>query len=358
MVQAKRDPLRELQALPHPPPAAPLPAQADLVRLASNESPWGASPAVKSALADALREGAPGLHRYPADGGGALREALALRHAVAPDEVMVGNGSTELLALIAQASLRAGGSAVFAPASFVYYGMATRMAGGEPVESAAHTAEALLAATRPDTRVLFLAQPGNPSGALLPREELEWLVDALPAEILLVVDQAYADYEDPLEYPDAVRLLRRRERLAVLHTFSKLHGLAALRVGHLIAAREVVAALERVRPPFNVGALAQVAALAALGDLEHPARVRALNLEARRELLVQAQLRGLTAQAAHGNFALVAGPLPGAELAEALASRGILVQPQRGPLARFVRVTLGRPEELAHFWSALDELRR
>jgi histidinol-phosphate aminotransferase len=345
---------RHRQLPPVPRPGSP----EAVIDLASNGNPLGPTGAVRARLRAALDEGDAGLLRfYPAGDGLDLRVALAARRGVDPEQILLGNGSTELISLATQAMLMDGGSGLAARHTFSPFGRAVQAAGGRFIQCRGEVAEAdpdaLLAAVQPDTRIAYLANPNNPTGVLLDRPALTRLVRGLRPDILLVVDQAYAEYEDPATYPDAADFLAERGNLLVLHTFSKIHGLAALRIGYALAGAGLAGLLERVRRPFNTNGLAQVAALAALAGDDQVAAARLRNDAARQAFLAEAGRYRCRASGQAGSFLLLETVYPARELARDLFHRGVLVSPLDGyALPNHVRVAMGTPADMAAFWRA------
>lgn len=329
-----------------------------IVKLASNENPWGPTEAVKARVLAAVagtEDEAMGL--YPVSDGYYLRRAIAERRGLRLEQVLLGNGSTEIIEMVAKAALLDGGTAVIPKHSFAIYGIATLAVGGKVIETHADTAQvdvdAILTAVRADTRIVYLGNPNNPTGVLIPRRDLELLVRGLREDIVLVVDQAYSEYEDPYTYPDAVRYLPEREGLLVLHTFSKIHALAGLRIGYGLGGAELLQLLERVRSPFNTNHLAQVAAEVAVNDLAFEADCRTRNREARAAFVAEATLHRCRVSGEAGNFVLLESAFPAQDLFQELLKRGVIVRPMQGyGLPEAVRVTLGRPEEMEAFWKA------
>jgi histidinol-phosphate aminotransferase len=329
-----------------------------IVKLASNENPWGPTEAVKARVLEAVKGSRDeGLGLYPVSDGFYLRTAISRRRGFNLDQVILGNGSSEILEMAAKAALLGGGSAVAPKHSFAIYGIATQTAGGRfiecPATATALDVDAILAAVQPDTRIVFLGNPNNPTGTMLDRPALERLVRDLRDDILLVVDQAYAEYEDPEAYPDAAAYLPERSNLLVLHTFSKIHALAALRIGYGLGHHKLLALLERVRSPFNTNMLAQAAAEVAVQDHAFETFSRARNAEAREAFFQEAKDHRCTASGQGGNFVLLESMLPATEFFKDLLRAGVIVRPMHGyELPNHVRVTLGRPEEMAAFWQA------
>jgi histidinol-phosphate aminotransferase len=277
-----------------------------LVRLSSNESPLGPSPRV----VEAIRQEAPRVHLYPDGGSLALRQALARRLMIAPEQVIAANGADELLSLIATAAFEAGDEVVVTRPAFEPYTTVTMLAGASVVESPLADYETDLDDVRRRisgrTKAVFLCSPHNPATTIVRRGPLSALLQALGDDgPLVVLDEAYGDFCDEPEYPNGVEVLRHYPRLLVLRTFSKIAGLAGLRVGYAIGTAETIDRLNRVRAPYNVNRLGQVAALAALEDGEHLARTRALVLEERAFLSRELARRGYRFPPSQANFLLV-----------------------------------------------------
>ena len=332
----------------------------ELVMLAGNGNPQAPAAAVRARVLQAAGE--PGsVGSYPDPGGQSLRAAIAARHHLRPGQVLLGNGSSELIELAARALLLDGGSGLAARHSFSRYGFAIQAAGGRFIQCHATASEVeadiLLAAVQPDTRIVFLGHPDNPTGTLLDRDALVHVVRALRQDILLVVDQAYAEYVDPDAYPDAAGHLDQRANLLVLHTFSKIHGLAGLRIGYGIANQELIGLLEGLRSPFNTNHLAQVAAEAAIADAPFEASSRLENLAARAGFLAQAGRHRCRVTGQAGNFMLMETMLPAQVLYRELLSRGVRVRPMDDHgLPNHVRVAMGTGPALAAFWKAASAI--
>lgn len=333
-----------------------------VVKLASNENPWGPTEAVKARVA-AVISGSDyeGLGLYPVSDGHYLRRRIAERKGVALEQVVLGNGSSEILEMIAKAAFLDGGSAVIPRHSFAIYGIATLTAGGRVIESRASTTELdvddVLRSVQEDTRLVYLGHPNNPTGIRLERAALERLLRALREDIVLVVDQAYAEYEEPAEYPDAAGYLDEHPNLLVLHTFSKIHALAGLRIGYGLGSKELMGCIERVRSPFNTNHLAQAAAEVAVQDLAFEAFSRRKNAEARAAFVREAARHRCQLSGSGGNFILLETAFPAADLFRSLLQRGVIVRPMQGyGLPSHIRVTLGRPDEMDAFWAAAGPL--
>ncbi len=335
-----------------------------VVKLASNENPLGPSPLGIVAASRALAEA----HRYPDGGSHQLREALSRHLGLPPDHVVPGQGSNELIELIVQTYCTAG-EEVLAPAySFSCYRLASE-AHRTPYREAplgerfAVDIAALLAAVTPATKVVFLANPNNPTGTYVTAPAFAELCAKLPAHIILCVDEAYLEYVRAADYPDGIAALGARERLILLRTFSKAYGLAALRVGYAIGRPAVIGWMHRVRMAFNVATPAQVGAARALDDREHVAAAVALN---RRELPRMAERLlnfGFEVLPSQGNFLLVAVPggIKGGARAlyEKLLDEGVIVRPLGGyALPNHLRITVGTEAENARLYEALARVLR
>lgn len=323
-------------------------APRDAVRLASNENPYGASPHVREAVMGSLE----GLHRYPDPSGAWLREQLGAHLGLPATQVLVGNGATELLDLVARGVLAPGDNTLYANPSFVMFRIAPMRMGAEVREvplrpDGRMDLQALLQAVDAKTKLVYLANPNNPTGTYVGRRELLAFAGDLPAHVLLVVDEAYAEYVVAPDFPNGTELFDIRERVAVVRTFSKCHGLAGLRVGYLAAPPTVINAIERARLPFNVNSLAQVAAAAALGDSAHIASCCRRNREEMMWLWPRLQAMGLGVTPSQANFLLV--NLGSTDVVNALAQHQVMVR-SMSPygLATSARVTLGtRAENMA-----------
>jgi histidinol-phosphate aminotransferase len=248
-----------------------------VIKLASNENPLGPSP---KALA-VINETAATLHRYPDGGAFKLRQALAHRWKVTDEQIILGNGSDEILGLLARTFLSPGDEAVMAAHTFVIYHMEVTAAHGKavtvPLKDWRHDVAAMAGAITDRTRLVFLCNPNNPTGTMVSAEEVAWLIARIPDHVVVVFDEAYFEYVRSSEFPDSMAWIKEGRNVIVLRTFSKIYGLAGLRIGYGVTTGEIVNLLNRVRPPFNANSIAQRAALAALDDDEHVARSRAVN---------------------------------------------------------------------------------
>jgi len=320
-----------------------------ILKLSSNENPLGASPKAVAAL----REAAAAAHRYPDGGADRLRAAIAARHGLPETGIICGNGSDELIALLVQAYCNPGDEVLYSQYGFLMYALSAKACGAVPVTAPERDltadVDALLAAITPRTRILFLANPNNPTGTYLPHTEVRRLREAMPAGVLLAIDAAYAEYVGRNDYDSGAALVAERDDTVMTRTFSKIHGLAAVRLGWLYGPAAVVDVLHRVRGPFNVNALAQAAGLAALDDPAWAEKARAHNDYWVPEMTRALTALGLIVPPSVGNFVLVRFP-GGAEEASAanafLTRRGILLRGMAGyGLADSLRATIGTDDD-------------
>jgi histidinol-phosphate aminotransferase len=329
------------------------------IKLASNENPYGPSPlgvaAAQAQLATA--------NLYPDGGSFALRARLAQRFGVETAQILVGAGSNEIIDLLVQTFCGEDDEVVAPQYSFIAYKLAAQknrrpFREAPTAASLAYDVDAILGAISPRTKILFFANPNNPTGAYLPRAAFERLVDELPARVLLVADEAYFEYASAKDYPDARQYLTRRARMATLRTFSKIYGLAGLRVGYMIASAELNDFVNRIRLPFNVAATAQAAALAALDDVAHVARAKEGNAVELPRLAAALAARGLFVLPSQTNFLLVDfGARDGRTLYRELLERGVIVRPMNGyGLPHHLRITVGTGAENERLVRALAEI--
>lgn len=321
-----------------------------VIKLASNENPLGPSPKALTVLAGT----APTLHRYPDGGAHRLRGVLSDRYKLTPDHVILGNGSDEILGLLARAFLSPGDEAVMADQTFVIYKMEVTAAHGKPVvvplREWRHDLPAMADAITPRTRLVFICNPNNPTGTVVTAPDVEAFMQGIPDDVIVVFDEAYYEYVRDPDFPDNLSWIRQGCNAIVLRTFSKIYGLAGLRIGYGLTTPEIAGYLNRVRPPFNANSMAQQAALEALEDDEHVARSRTLN--AAEMVTVRAGLvaLGLEPLPSQANFLLFDVGRDGRRVFEDLLRHGIIVRHIEG---RLLRVTIGLPEENRYFLDAL-----
>ncbi len=327
--------------------------EADIVKLASNENPLGASPLALAAAGKALGE----IHRYPDGNGFELKTALAKKFGVAMDEIVLGNGSNDLLDLCARAFLNAQTSAIYSQYAFAVYPLAVKAAGAHGIEVPArnygHDLSAMRAAIRPDTRLVFIANPNNPTGNFLSAAQIEAFLDAVPDDVLVVLDEAYNEYLASEQRYDAIAWFARRPNLVITRTFSKIYGLGGLRVGYALANATVADLLNRVREPFNVNNVALAAAQAALGDEAFLAQSFEVNRQGRAQLVAAFVGLGLEYIPSAGNFVTFRVG-DAAAINRRLLEQGVIVRPIASyGLPEWLRVTVGLPAENERFLVAL-----
>ncbi|MBB3952082.1 histidinol-phosphate transaminase [Aureimonas jatrophae] len=331
-----------------------------LHKLSSNETPFGASPRVQ----EAIREVAGHLELYPDGQSSALRQAIAEVHGVNPARILCGNGSDELLGLLAQGFLQPGDEAIHTEHGFLVYDIYIRAAGGVPMVAKERDeradVDAILALVTERTRIVFLANPNNPTGTYLPFDEVRRLHAGLPGNVLLVLDAAYAEYVRRNDYAAGLELVSENENVVMTRTFSKIHGLAALRVGWMLGPEGVIAALDRIRGPFNLNAMAIAAGTAAIRDRQHVERSIAHNTEWLERLTAGLEALELRVTPSVGNFLLVHFPeAAGRTAADAdafLTERGFILRRVAGyGFPNALRMTVGTAEANEGVLAALTE---
>jgi histidinol-phosphate aminotransferase len=331
-----------------------------IVKLASNENPLGMPQSAQTAIAQAVA----GLGRYPDAAGFDLKAALSERYGVPQSWLTLGNGSNDILEIVAHALLEPGTSVVYSQHAFVVYRLATQARGARhimvPARDLGHDLSAMLEAIAPDTRLVYIANPNNPTGTFLPGDAIEHFLAQIAARhgsrVTVVLDEAYNEYLEPGLRFDSVALVRKYPNLLVSRTFSKAYGLAGLRVGFAVAQPALTDLLNRVRQPFNVNSLAQVAAIAALRDTDFLARSFEVNRDGKRQLQAAFDQLGLTYVPSYANFVLVKVG-DAAHINLELLKRGVIVRPVAGDgLPEWLRVSIGLPAENARFISALTEI--
>ncbi|HEY4998105.1 MAG TPA: histidinol-phosphate transaminase [Usitatibacter sp.] len=329
-------------------------AEADILKMASNENPLGSSPKALEAIRGALEE----LHYYPDGSGYELKAILSRRLGLAPENFILGNGSNDILELAARAFLTPADSAIYSRHAFMVYALAVQAIGARPIEVPAKAygtdLEAITAAIRPDTKLIFIANPNNPTGTFTPWEELRRFVARVPTRVLVVLDEAYGEYlPDRLKSP-AQRWIAEFPNLVVSRTLSKAFGLAGLRVGYGFAHPEVAEVMNRVRQPFNVNHLAMVAACAALEDEAFIEKSRAVNAAGLAELEAGFRRLGLEYIPSFGNFITVRVG-DARRVYDSMLREGVIVRPIAGyGMPEHLRVTVGLPEHNRRFLAALE----
>ena len=330
----------------------------DSIKVASNENPLGPSPKALAAVRSALKS----LNRYPDGNATLLKEKLAEKLSVKPEMIVTGNGSNEVLELVAATFMQPGDHAVISAHAFVVYDLAVESRGltktvVPPGKNYGHDLAAMARAVQPNTRLLFIANPNNPTGTMVTRAEVDALLESLPEQVIVVMDEAYFEYVDDPDYPDGVALVKAGRPVVATRTFSKIYGLAGLRVGYGVMAQEMAEYVNRVRQPFNTNSLAQVAAAAALDDEAFFRRSRETNRRGLAFLYKEFKRLKIESIPSVANFVLMKSPKDAKELYDQLLHQGVIVRPMGGyRLPQWLRVTVGSPRENRRFIQALEAL--
>lgn len=328
-----------------------------VIKLASNENPLGPSPKAVAAVQQALSE----LHRYPDGSGYYLKRALAEKYGVGADQIILGNGSNEIIELAIRTFMQPGRRAVVSETTFVVYRLILQAAGyrcnAVPLRGYDYDLDGIAKRVNDETPLVFLCNPNNPTGASFTAAALARFLDAIPPSTIVVLDEAYAEFAEPETFPDGVSIVARRPNTLVLRTFSKAYGLPGLRIGFGISSPELVNYMNRVRQPFNVNSLAQVAALAALEDETHLQQTLACTRRGIALLSEALTGMGLAVIPTSANFLLIDLGRPCGPVFDALLKRGVIVRAMAGyGLTTHIRVTIGTDEENGIFLEALGEV--
>jgi histidinol-phosphate aminotransferase len=326
------------------------------IKLASNENPLGPSPKAMVAIRDKLSD----LHLYPDGDCFYLKSGLAKKLGVAPEQLIFGNGSNELIELAVRTFMRPGDEAVMARQAFVVYPLVVQAVGGVgkvvPLRDFTHDLKAMAEAITPKTRVVLLANPNNPTGTIFRRHEWEKFLEPISDEVLIIADEAYFEYVEDPEYPNSLSYHRSGKAILTCRTFSKLYGLAGLRIGYGVGSKEAIGLMQRVRQPFNVNAPAQWAALAALEDNNHVCKTLEVNREGMKYLRKEIARLGLEQVPSQANFILMRVG-NGQEVFQQLLVQGVIVRPMAVyEFPEYIRVTVGTMEENRRFIEALGKI--
>ncbi len=328
----------------------------DSVKLASNENPLGPPARVLKGIIHDLTNtlNSISLNRYPDGNGYYLKRALSRRLAVSEDEIILGNGSNELIDIAVRTFLQPGDDAVMANPSFVVYPMSTQAQGANsiqvPLRDFTHDLEKMADALTPNTKIIFIANPNNPTGTMNNSGEFAGFMERIPEGVLIIIDEAYVEYVTSPDYPDSLNYLREGRSVLILRTFSKMYGLAGLRIGYGVGHRDIVAEMNKLRPPFNTSSLAQKAALWALEDEDHLRRTREINQQGKQFLYEALDAMKVPYVPTEANFIYMPLNRSAQTLYTALLEQGVIVRPVG---QREIRVTIGLPEENKRFIDAL-----
>ncbi len=331
--------------------------EARIVKLASNENPLGMPDSSKQAMLAAMAD----LARYPDSNGFELKAAISKKFGVPADTITLGNGSNDILELAAHALVQPGQAVVYSQYSFAVYPLATQAVGGRaivvPAVNFGHDLAAMAAAITPDTRLVFVANPNNPTGTFIDAAEIEAFIRAVPSHVVIVLDEAYTEYLNPQQRYNSLAWVSQYPNLLVSRSMSKAYGLAGLRIGFGIAQPALTDLLNRIRQPFNVNSLAQAAAIAALQDTAFLARSAQVNAEGYQQLTTAFEAMGMEYLPSSGNFVLIrvgSDDGAGARVNLALLKQGVIVRPVGNyGLPQWLRISIGLPEENAAFLAAL-----
>lgn len=331
----------------------------DSVKLASNENPLGPSPLVLKEIINDLTntKSSLSLNRYPDGNGYYLKQALSRRLSVSEDEIILGNGSNELIDIAARTFLQPGDEAVMAHPSFVVYPMATQAQGATaiqiPLKKYTHNLDAMADAITSSTKIVFIANPNNPTGTMNTKAEFERFMKRIPEGILVVCDEAYCEYVTKPDYPDSMKYLAQGKDILILRTFSKMYGLAGLRIGYGIGRKDIIGEMNKLRPPFNTSSIAQKAALWALQDENHLQRTREINEQGKTYLYKELDSIGMKYVPTEANFIFMPLEHDAHTLYTILLKQGVIVRPMG---QHEIRVTIGLPEENKRFIDALKKV--
>lgn len=326
------------------------------VKLASNENPWGCSPLALAAIRENTDIGL-----YPDANGFVLKREIARHHDIKSSQITLGNGSNDVLDLIARVFVGPGDEVVFSKYAFLVYALVTKAAGGAAIVTPArdwgHQLHEMLKAINNKTKLVFIANPNNPTGTYLPAEELREFIDRVPDDVVIVVDEAYFEYVTADDYPNCLNWLSQHQNLVVTRTFSKVYGLASLRVGYGVASEQITDLLNRVRQPFNVSTLGQIAAAAALEDQEHVAWCLRENQTQMGRLIEFCSKKSLNYIPSVGNFVAVEFGPQAEAIHQSLLQKGVIVRPlENYAMPNHLRITLGRDYEMDELFTTLEAL--
>lgn len=328
-----------------------------IIKLSMNENPLGPSPRAIAAMEKALQN----LNYYFDCEGNELKEKICAKLGVDKDQIIITNGADEMIFLAAYTFVEPGDEVVIPFPTFGSYFWASALAGAKivqvPLKDFRIDTAALLAAISENTRLIFLCNPNNPTGTIIPRQELEYFLNLVSERIVVVLDEAYVDYVMSSDYVSGIELLKKYPNLLVIRTFSKIYSLAAARVGYGVGCAEMISVLNRSRLPFNVNYIGQVGAAASIDDIEHLERSKRLNNETKKYLEQQLQRLGCLTVPSETNFLLVDTGVDSRVLAERLLQKGIVVRPgDCYQLPTFLRVSVGLPEDCCFFIEVLEEV--
>ena len=328
----------------------------DVVKLASNENPLGPSPLAMNAIKKHINE----VNLYPDDGVYYLRQKLASALNLSMDQIIIGNGTTEILGVIARTFLSPEDYAIVADQTFLVYQLAVQAVNGNlitvPLKNYTYDLPAMAKAITPQTKLIYIANPNNPTGTMVTGEEVDHFLNSIPEDIVIALDEAYYEYIENPAYPDSLRYVREGRLVIVLRTFSKIYGLAGLRIGYAIASKEIIQYLIKAKTLFNTNHLAQVGAMAALDDYDFVNKGKRVNREGYQFLAQELDRLKVEFIPSVGNFILLIVQEDPYKVYQELLRRGVIVRPmKRWNLPQGIRVTIGTPQQNLRFIKALKE---
>lgn len=329
----------------------------DIIKLASNENPLGPSPLAK----EAIKRAAAKVNLYPDGNAYYFKNELAEHLGVAPNYLIFGNGSNDVLQIVGETYISPGDEVIYSESAFVVYMVVSKICGAKsvvtPRRDYAHDLDAMADAITDATKVIFIANPNNPTGTMVTKDETERLMARVPDDVLVVFDEAYYEYVERPDYPQTLPYVEEGRNVIITRTFSKIYGLAGLRIGYGIAKPETIEMMNRVRQPFNCNLIAQAAGRAALNDADHVRRSLELNAVGKVYLYERLARFGLEYVETEGNFILVELGRSGQEVTDALMRKGVIVRPMAAyGFSDAVRVTIGKSDENKRFIAALQEV--
>ena len=329
----------------------------DIVKLNSNENCMGPSPKAVRAVAESLND----IHHYPDNSAFILKNKLAAKHGIDPDQIILGNGSNEIVQFIIMTFLLPGQEIITAKPTFLLYRIMGGVFGGRVKEielkDYSFDLEAMAKEVTDETKLVFISNPNNPTGTVVEKEMLDRFMDSVPSSVVVVMDEAYFDYITMYGYPDAVNYVKQGKNVIVLRTFSKAYGLAGLRIGYAVAPLELTRYMDRLREPFNANLLAQKGSCAALDDTEYLKKTIENNIIGRDYLYGELKQMGLDFVPTQTNFILVKTGPDTARLCTELLKQGVMVRSMAGfGIEEFIRVTIGLPDENRRFVDSLSGL--
>ncbi len=329
----------------------------DAVKIASNENPLGPSPLA----VEAVKEAVSSLNRYPDGDAFYLKEKLSSKLGISPETLIFGNGSNDVIDIAARTFMKPGDEAIFGEYAFIVYPIVTQAVGAKavisPMPDYTHDLRDMYSRITEKTKIIFIANPNNPTGTMVKRGEFEWFLDKVPEDILVLMDEAYFEYVDDQDYPNSLEYQNTGKSILTVRTFSKIYGLAGLRLGYGIASKEIISNMQRVRQPFNSNSLSQVGAIAALDDKEHIEKTKEVNSEGLTYVTRELKKLDITYAPSYTNFVLIDigdDPMP---VYNSLLREGVIVRPVMGyGLKTHLRVTIGTAEENDKFISGIKKV--